>query len=484
MDQDHPPPPAARHSTLDALASGSFCRVADARPFSGNQVRLLQDGAGNYPVWLDAIAAAERSVELENYLIKADAVGQSFADALTAAAKRGVRCKVLYDWLGCRSKTPGSFWRALGSAGVEVRCYNPPQLGNPLQWVSRDHRKVLCIDGSIGFTGGLCIAQDWLGDPVHGIPGWRDIAIELRGPAAAYLSQAFADSWHSAGAGAVIPTGEPPLPNPETPAGGIAVWIIAGQPDSMGLYRLEQLVAEIVERSLWLWDAYFVATTGYVRALTAAAQAGVDVRILVPNASNLKLVRTISRAAYRPLLEAGVRVFEWNGPMMHAKSAVADGCWSRVGSSNSNLASWISNRELDVTIHDESLAREMEAQYRRDLENATEVLLESKNKTSDEVAGPPRYRGRGSASRLLATAVGLGSAVGATLARHRVIGASEWRFIAAAGILLMLFGVATLLLPRLVAYPIGAAAAWVGVSLLLRARGLRRTKVPDRTRPQ
>src|SRR6185437_15608652 len=142
-------------------------------------------------------------------------------------------------------------------------------------------------------------------------------------------------------------------------------------------YRLEQLVAEIAEETLWLTDAYFVGTTGYVHALCGAAQAGVDVRLLVPGSSNWPIVGGLSRAGYRPLLEAGVRVFEWNGPMLHAKTAVADGCWSRIGSSNSNLASWTSNRELDVTIQDSDFAGRMMAMFEEDLENATEIVIKA-----------------------------------------------------------------------------------------------------------
>jgi cardiolipin synthase len=216
-----------------------------------------------------------------------------------------------------------------------------------------------------------------------------------------------------------------------------------------------------------------------VRALTTAAEANVDVRLLVPSSGNLPVIRAISRSAYRPLLEAGVRVFEWNGPMMHAKTAVADGCWSRVGSSNSNLASWITNRELDVTIHDAGLAREMEELYLRDLENATEVVLQSLRVRPAILSGSKGmpYRGRkaGSAGRLLASAVGLGSAVGATLARHRALGPSESRIIAAAGLVLVLLAAVVLLLPRLISYPVGVGTAWIGVTLLRRARRIRRS---------
>jgi cardiolipin synthase len=474
-EAEHAPTSQNPGNPLDALASNSFCRVADARQFVGNSVRLLCDGGENYPTWLAAIAQAKHSVYLENYLFWEDEIGHAFAEALANAVRRGVTCRVIYDWLGCFAKASRQFWRNMRNAGIDVRCYNPPQVGNPLMWVSRDHRKLLCVDNRIAFTGGLCIGRNWVGRPDRGIPAWRDTAMEIRGPAAAHLGQTFADSWLSIGT--ALPANEVTLPEDSVVQGTIRLWVIAGHPDSMGLYRLEQLVAEIVERSLWLADAYFVATTAYVRALTTAVQAGVDVRLLVPSSGDVPLVGAISRSAYRPLLEGGVRIFEWNGPMMHAKTAVADGCWSRVGSSNSNFASWITNRELDITVHDVQLAKEMEALYLRDLENTTEVVL---------CKGQPRpmirlgshetpYRGKraGTASRLLAGVIGFGGTVGATLARHRVLGASEIRNIVLAGLGLLLFAAAALTRPWLIAYPLGVIAAWVAITLLIRAFRLR-----------
>jgi cardiolipin synthase len=466
---------SSKPKTLDALASRSFCRVADARQFDGNAVRLLRDARQNYPAWLDAIAGARKWVHIENYLIQEDEVGEAFAAALSAAARRGVSCRVLYDWLGCSLKASRRFWWTMRDAGVDVRCYNRPHAVNPLLAVSRNHRKVLCVDGEIGFTGGLCIGQSWAGRPERGQAPWRDTAVEIRGPAAAYLSHAFADSWRTAGND--LPAEELRSPDAVASAGPSDLWVVAGVPDSMGLYRLELLVAEIVEHSLWLADAYFVATTSYVRALTSAARAGVDVRLLVPKSGNLPVVRAISRSSYRPLLEAGVRVFEWNGSMMHAKTAVADGAWSRVGSSNSNLASWISNRELDVTIHDRDFARQMEEMYLEDLDNATEVLLKSGrvHPTGNGEGMSGKGLQPGSAGRLLAGAVGVGSAVGASLARHRLLEASESRTIAMGGGLLLALALVAWAAPEWVAYPIGAAALWVGITLLVRARRLRRS---------
>ena len=139
-------------------------------------------------------------------------------------------------------------------------------------------------------------------------------------------------------------------------------------------------MAALARKRLWLADAYYAGITSFVQALKAAAKDGVDVRLLVPNATDIPMVRVLSRAGYRPLLEAGVRVFEWNGPMMHAKTAVADGHWARVGSSNLNISSWFGNYELDLVVEDEGFAQRMEQMYLDDLANSTEVILDVRKK--------------------------------------------------------------------------------------------------------
>ena len=156
--------------------------------------------------------------------------------------------------------------------------------------------------------------------------------------------------------------------------------VVASLPATAGMIRMDQFIAALARNRLWLSDAYYAGTTSYVQALRAAARDGVDVRLLLPNGTDIPLIQPFSRAGYRSLLEAGVRVFEWNGPMMHAKTAVADGSWARVGSTNLNVASWFGNCELDAVIEDESFARQMEEMYLEDLTNATEVVLDAKQK--------------------------------------------------------------------------------------------------------
>jgi cardiolipin synthase len=463
---------------MAALAGSGFSRVADAALSEGNAIELLRDGPGNFPRWLDAIAKAEHSVHLENYILDDDRIGTEFAEELIEAAGRGVKCRVLYDWMGCRTRTRPNFWERLRDNGVEVRCYNPPRFGNPLSWISRDHRKVLCVDGKIAFTGGLCIGDDWVGHPDKDIPPWRDTAIVVRGPAVADIDAAFADSWKVEGR--AIPARELAQRKTQPHAGNLKAWVVAGRPDEMSLYRLEQLVAEVAERTLWLTDAYFVGTTSYVHALCGAARAGVDVRLLVPGSNDWPIVAALSRAGYRSLLEAGVRVFEWNGPMLHAKTAVADGCWSRVGSSNSNLASWTSNRELDVTIQAPEFAEAMMAMYEEDLENATEIVLadgkmrRSKRPRADKALRKRRrYAGR---SRLLAGTVGLGATVGAALTRHRTLGSAESGVLFTGGVVVTLLSLTALLAPRFIAYPLALIGGWIGISLLVRAWRTRRRR--------
>jgi cardiolipin synthase len=301
---------------IRALADRAFSRAAGAALIEGNQVRLLRDGRENYPAWLEAIASARRQVHFENYIFRDDSTGETFADALIAAARSGVRVRVIYDWLGGFGKTSNSFWTRLSTAGVEVRCYNPPSLDAPFGWFSRDHRKLIVVDGEVAFITGLCIGRMWSGQPEKKIEPWRDTGIAVRGPAVAEVERAFSQVW--AMMGAPLPDEEIKLADAAIQPGGISMRIVATVPSTAGMFRVDQLVAALARHRVWLTDAYFAGTTTYVQALNAAARDGVDVRLLVPGTTDIPVVRSLTRAGYRSLLEAGVRVFEWNGSMLHS----------------------------------------------------------------------------------------------------------------------------------------------------------------------
>jgi cardiolipin synthase len=452
---------------LDHLWSQAFTRMAGAPARGGNRVSLLLDAAENYPAWLEAIGSAREWVHFESYIIHDDAVGRQFADALEAKARTGVTVRVLYDWWGARGFRPNRLWRSLRAAGVDVRCFNPPRLGSPITWMSRDHRKMIGVDGRVAFVTGLCLGQDWLGDPGRGIEAWRDTGVRIEGPAVADVERAFAETWSTAAP--ALPARESPDALEPLPGGSVTVRVIAGSPRLANLYRLDQLIAAAAQRSLWLTDAYFVATTPYVQALRTAASDGVDVRLLVPNTSDIPVLRAVSRAGYRPLLEAGVRVFEWNGSMLHAKTAVADGRWARVGSTNLNPASWLGNWELDVAVEDHRFAGMMEAVYERDLTNATEIVLSARRSIRTRPHGSPRRHAVGSARRAAAGAIGIGSTLGAAISNHRTLGPAEAKVLGLTGALLLSLVVVAVLWPWVVIGPAVVIGGWIGVAAIVRA---------------
>jgi cardiolipin synthase A/B len=457
------------------LAEQALSRTAGAPLLGGNKVDLLIDAEAHYTAWLAGIRSARHRVLLENYIIRDDEVGHAFRDALTERAREGVFVAVIVDWMGCLGQSGSAFWKPLRDAGGQVRVFNPPQFGHSLGWMSRDHRKQLVIDGELGFLSGVCISAKWLGNAARKTPPWRDTGVGLRGPAVAELEAAFADSWVASG-GSLPAFGR--LPAAE--AGNVAVRVIATQPAMAGMYRLDQLIAAMARRTLWLTDAYFVGVAPYVQALSAAARDGVDVRLLVPGTSDIPLVASMSRSGYRPLLKAGIRVFEWNGSMLHAKTAVADGQWARVGSSNLNVASWLNNREIDVAIEDAGFAAQLAAQYETDLQNATEIVLaprryrRGESVRSSEARPPhPRHRG-GSSSRAAAGALRIANSVGAALTERRVLGDTETGSLVSASLLLAALAVVGALWPAAIAWPLAALAGWFAINTGIRAWQLRR----------
>lgn len=453
------------------MAARAFARAAGAPLIAANAVRLLRDAEENYPAWLAAIAAATRYVHFESYIIHADREGDRFSDALIEAARRGVQVRLLYDWLG-GIKTPGRFWRRLRRSGIEVRVFNPPWLSSPVGWISRDHRKMLAVDGEVAYVTGLCVGQAWVGDPQRGQEPWRDTGVEVRGPAVASIEQAFVSAWSFAG---------PPGPLPSSVAGAAAgrtaLRVIASEPSTGSLYRLDKVVAALARERLWLTDAYFIGSASYVQALIAAARDGVDVRLLVPGSSDIPVVRAVSRAGYRTLLEGGVRVFEWNGTMLHAKTAVADGFWSRIGSTNLNPVSWLGNWELDVAIEDQPFATAMEQMFVHDLERATEVVLrQSRLGARARPARLPGHKARvvqGRTGRAFAGVVGIGQTIGSAITRRRLLGRAERPLLLSGALLLAVFGALAIVYPRIIAIPLAVLAGWTAIDLMLRAYRLK-----------
>jgi cardiolipin synthase len=467
-------------ATLAELAERAFARAAGSPASEGNAVRLLWDARENYPAWREAIARARRYILFESYIVEDDAVGREFAALLAERVRAGVRVHVIIDWLGCWRAL--SLWKDVRDAGADVRVFNPPRLSSPLGWLSRDHRKTIVVDGEVGYVSGLCISERWLGNPKRRLQPWRDTGIEIRGPAVASLEQAFVNVFSTCG----DPLDAGILTDPATiaPVGTMRLHVIANEPNLAGTFRMDLIIASIARRQLWLTDAYFVATSPYVQALRAAARDGVDVRLLVPGSSDIPALSPLSRAQYRPLLEAGVRVFEWAGTMLHAKTAVADRRWSRVGSTNLNLASWMSNFELDVAIEDAEFSEQMATQYEADLTRSTEIVLTRRNRvrraptaeTAAEWAArrAARRAVSGSAGRAAAGAFSVGSALGAALTDRRILGPAEAGLLFLMAAVAIAIGVLAALWPRVLAWPVAFVAMWSGIAWAAKGVSLRR----------
>lgn len=330
-----------------------------------------------------AIDGAQSTVVLEAYILRSDDVGHRIGDALIGAARRGVNVRVLSDWIGMRG-IQSSYLTSLKAAGIQHRVFNAPGLRPWLGIIPRDHRKLLVADSQVGITGGVGIGNEWLGKTTRRRGHWRDTAVRIEGPAADDMQQAFETMWERSlkrerrGSHRLIrriARGAHLDPATATPA---LVGIVEGEPLRLRIARALQMQAISAERSIWIANAYFVPSPSEVEALLGAARDGVDVRILVPARNDHRWVSFLTRRYYRRLLTNGVRIWEWKGTMMHAKTSVVDGRWVRVGSTDFNPLGVAINYELDAVIEDATLGAQAEAMFLADLELSREITMRSR----------------------------------------------------------------------------------------------------------
>jgi len=330
---------------------------------------------------LALIEGATTSVALESYIFRSDDVGQQVSDALLAAAARGVNVRLLLDWIGARG-TSRKFLRQIERGGVEIAVFNPPGFRAWFGLVPRDHRKLLVADSAVGITGGVGVGREWTtGIQKLHRSRWRDTSVRIDGPAAKDMVQAFDHMWRrtkrherrgshrflrrpARGAHLDPATDQPAL-----------VGIVEGEPLRLRVSRALQIQAISARRSIWIATAYFTPSPSEVEALNGAARDGVDVRLLVPSRNDHPWVSLVARRFYRRLLTNGVRIWEWQGEMMHAKTSVIDGRWVRVGSTDFNPLGVAINYELDAVIEDAVLGEEAEQMFLADLDNSREVVL-------------------------------------------------------------------------------------------------------------
>jgi len=341
----------------------------------GNRMRLLRDGAEAYPRMLEAIARANRHVLLEMYSFADDSVGREFAAALSERAKAGVEVRILYDAAGSR-ETPREFFGRLRAAGGKVAAFRPLlEALRRFRLPKRNHRKLLIVDGHTAYVGGLNLARCY--SPIEdGGLGWRDTQVELQGPVVADLTGMFLELWRRERLG--VP-GPDPRPDPAPgPAGGVPALVLSSHArrnrwEIGSHYRYA--ISQARER-IWIANAYYLPSGRFQRALSHAVRRGVDVRILVPARSDVAPALYASQRSFARYLRSGIRLFEWPGPMMHAKTALIDSNWVTVGSYNIDHLSLVRNLELTAVALDREVASEMEAMFESDFAQCRELKRE------------------------------------------------------------------------------------------------------------
>jgi cardiolipin synthase len=374
-DQPVERPVPHRYPARDPQFATTMGHLFGPAVLPGNRVTALLNGDQAFPAMLEAIRSAERSVNFEGYIFWAGATGRDFADAFSERARAGVPTRVLVDWMGSQ-KLGDSLEQQMRSAGVEIVKFHPLRWYNLDRLNHRTHRKLLIVDGRVGFTGGIGIADLFAGnaqDEDH----WRDSQFRAEGPVVGQMQAAFLDNWVQTGGGLLDgPAYFPPLDSVGS-QGAQAVHSSPG--DGTEKLRLMYLLAiASAERSLRIANSYFVPNTLLVDMLVAARQRGVEVEIIVPGKiGDAAVVRRASRAKWGPLLEAGVRIYEYQPTMYHDKVMIVDDYWVTVGSTNLDNRSFRLNDEANLNVFDEEFARAQAAVFADDLRRARQVTLEA-----------------------------------------------------------------------------------------------------------
>ena len=338
---------------------------------TGNRVQNFENGIEIFPSMLEAIRGARSTITFETYIYWAGRVGRQFADALSERARNGVRVHVLIDWVGSQ-KMDRQLIDEMQGAGVEIHRYHPLHWYTLARLNNRTHRKLLVVDGRVGFTGGVGISDEWDGDaqdPKH----WRDSHYRIEGPAVAQMQAAFMDNWIKT-TGKVL-QGQPYFPA-LTPVGDAQAQVFTSSPsggaESMQLMYLLSITA--AERTIDLAAAYFVPDELTLQALLDALRRGVRIRILVPGVYvDSEVVRKASRATWGQVLAAGARMYEFQPSMFHCKALIVDGTLVSVGSTNFDNRSFRLNDEANLNIYDRAFAEEATHVFERDLQRSRPI---------------------------------------------------------------------------------------------------------------
>jgi cardiolipin synthase A/B len=378
---------AAVRTLIDSVRS-----YASAPLTVGNRVSTLVDGPQTFAAIRAALIAARHHIHVETFIFGDDELGRNFAQLLAKKRKEGIAVRVLYDSIGSMD-TPDAFFDELRGNGIEVREFRPMNpVENPRVWKiqNRDHRKIIVVDGKVGFTGGINIDDTYSSassvkpGPKRGITdAWRDTHVRIEGPAVAQLQALFIQMWNKAGEGTALKCDVECFPTIPS-AGKYLVTIVANDSDSddRSLYGTYLAAITHATSRLWITQAYFAPNDELLKAMTDAARRGVDVRLIVPGFSDSNIVLQATRATYTQLLKNGVSVFELEDSLLHAKSAVIDGTVAMVGSANLDMRSFVHNDEANAIVISREFSRQMEEIFERDQQASRQLDLERWNRRS------------------------------------------------------------------------------------------------------
>lgn len=352
-----------------------FRRNAEASHSRGNRVKLYDSGSEFFPAMLEAFAEARHQICAEFYIVRDDATGGAFADALLAAAARGVDVYLIYDYIGCFD-TPSSYFRRLEQGGVRCLAFNPPPFRRGLAWFDkRDHRKMAIVDEETAFTGGINIGDEYSGFG-RGTERWRDVGIRIDGPAVSDMVRLFRDFWleEKGSPSTTLFLEHSPVPG----MGDAGVMIVSDGPHHARSFirNAFRIAMAGAGDSIRIMNPYFVPGPRIVRSLLRAARRGVRVQLILPDKTDVPIVRLVSRSYYTPLLRGGIEIYERQGEVLHAKVMLIDDSWGVVGSANLDQRSFHRNYEVNAIVAGHEFGRQVAAMFADDLKGSRRVVLE------------------------------------------------------------------------------------------------------------
>ena len=371
-----PPPQIPLHLTRRFFAR--FRRSTEATFSTGNRAVLLRSGRVFFTDLFAALEQATTFICLEFYIIRADQTGRQLAAILQRAVQRGVKVELLYDYIGS-FETPASFFSALEQHGIRCAAFNPPPFRKGLSWFDkRDHRKIAVIDCRLAYVGGLNIGDEYAG--IDAARSWQDMGLCLEGPAALELHQLFAENWQEATALLSLPCSCSPVPI----AGDASVAIVSGGPHhNRSRIRAAFLLGMAsAGAGIRIETPYFVPGPRFIRAMLRAVRRGVEVEIILPAHSDVPLVQLVNRSYYAALLKGGIKVYEREGAILHAKVMLIDGSWAVVGSANLDQRSFHRNYEVSVIVASPEFGRQVEELFSAELSCSRPVVLSEHERRS------------------------------------------------------------------------------------------------------